>query len=167
MSRPTLRYLAVGFLVSALVLAGYRLFLYEPAAAAKQPASNETVELSEEELSYKEKYEQLLAETEVANLSKESSDTAESASSEEPKETDSSEKDSSEPAVTKTTIIINNGDPSSVAVQQLADQGIIENSSDFEKFLDENNYVSLLRPGSYEVTSEMDSQQIAEALMGR
>lgn len=171
MSKPTLRYMALGFLISAIVLAGYRLFLYEPQVSADHSTTNDSVTLSKEEASYKEKYESLLAETEVANLTKdkESSKDTETASSEKPKEEDSATKssESSKPEVVKTTIVINDGDPSSVAVQQLEDQGIIEDSSEFETFLEENDYISLLRPGSYEVTSEMDFQKIADVLMGR
>lgn len=40
MNRPALRFLAVGFLVSALVLSGYRLFLYEPSTSTAK--SSET-----------------------------------------------------------------------------------------------------------------------------
>lgn len=169
MSKPTLRYMALAFLISAIVLAGYRLFLYEPQVSADHSTTNDSTTLSKEEISYKEKYESLLAETEVANLTKESSNNSETASSEKQKEDDSSTKssESSKPEVVKTTIVINDGDPSSVAVQQLEEQGIIEDSSEFEKFLEQNDYISLLRPGSYEVTSEMDFQKIADVLMGR
>ncbi|MEG0496882.1 MAG: hypothetical protein RR541_02680, partial [Carnobacterium sp.] len=75
--------------------------------------------------------------------------------------------ESAKPEVTKATIIVNDGDPGSVAVQQIKNQGIIKDVSEFEKFLEKNNYISLIRPGTYEVSSEMDFQQIADTLMNR
>ncbi|MEG2504701.1 MAG: hypothetical protein RSB44_08465, partial [Carnobacterium sp.] len=62
MNRPALRFLAVGFLVSALVLSGYRLFLYEPSTSTAKSSETAKKEktLSADEKSYKEKYEELL-----------------------------------------------------------------------------------------------------------
>lgn len=122
MSKPALRFLALGFLISAIVLAGHRFFLYEPQLNAENPVTVETKKPSKEELSYKEKYEELLAETEVAELTKENSTSSDSSTNlESDEKADASKKNTA----TKATIIVNNGDPSSVAVQQIKNQGII------------------------------------------
>lgn len=159
MSKPALRFLSLGFLISAIVLTGYRFFLYEPQLTAKDPVSIETTEPSKEELSYKKKYEELLAETEVTELTKENSASSDST-------TDAKSDESVEPDIIEATIVISDGDPSSIPVQQLKNQGIITNSTEFETFLDENNYITLLRPGTYEVSNNMTFQEIADILMG-
>ena len=164
MSKPALRFLALGFLISAIVLAGYRLFINEPQATAKNPVTIETKDPSKEDLSYKEKYEQLLAETEVAELTKENSESSESSKESEPEEKAT---ESAKPEATKATITVNDGDPASVAVQQIKNQGIVKDAAEFETFLEQNNYISLIRPGTYELSSEMDFQQIADKLMNR
>ena len=164
MSKPALRFLALGFLISAIVLAGYRLFINEPQATAKNPVTIETKDLSKEDLSYKEKYEQLLAETEVAEITKENSESSESSKEFEPEENPT---ESAKPEATKATITVNDGDPGSVAVQQIKNQGIVKDAAEFEKFLEQNNYISLIRPGTYELSSDMDFQQIADKLMNR
>lgn len=169
MSKPALRYLALGFLVSAIVLAGYRLFFYDAQSIASEDKPTEETVLSKEEATYKEKYEALLAETEVANLEKETaaseSDTAEEEATSESAESAASE--SSEPSEKKITVIINEGDPSSVASQQLQEQGLIEDAFDFDGFLEDNGYAALIRPGSYDVSSEMDYDQLASVLMDK
>lgn len=156
MSKPALRYLALGFLVSAIVLAGYRLFFYDVQTIASEDTVVEETALTKEEVSYKEKYEALLAETEIAHLEKETATS-------EPAE--SAESESSEPSEKKITVTINDGDPSSVASQQLQEQGLIEDAFDFDGFLEDNGYAALIRPGSYEVSSEMDYEQMANVLM--
>lgn len=164
MSKPSLRFLALGFLISAIVLAGYHLFINEPQATAKNPVTIETKAPSKKELSYKEKYEELLAKTEVAELTKENSASSDSSTDSKLEENSA---ESAKPEVTKATIIVNDGDPGSVAVQQIKNQGIIKDAAEFEKFLEQNNYISLIRPGTYELSSEMDFQQIADTLMNR
>ena len=173
MSKPALRYLALGFLISAIVLVGYRLFLYDPATIASEDESTEETVVTKEESSYKEKYEALLAETEIADLEKEAvtsepemieeAATSEAAATSESAE--NTESNASESSVKEITVIINDGDPSSVASQQLKGQGLIEDALDFDGFLEDNNYAALIRPGSYEVSSDMDYNQLAKVLM--
>lgn len=164
MSKPALRYLALGFLVSAIVLAGYRLFLYDVQPIASENEKTEETVPTKEEVSYQEKYEALLADKEVADLEKETA-TSESAVVKDDATSESSESAESEPSEKKITVIINDGDPSSVASQQLQEQGLIEDAFDFDGFLEENSYAALIRPGSYEVSSEMDYNELASVLM--
>lgn len=173
MSKPALRYLALGFLVSAIILAGYRSFLYQPQVA--DSSESDTAPLTQDELTYKEKYETLLAETELAQLESgyvdesESTENKESAESDEAvqesskNDTEESKEESEE--VATATVIINEGDPSSTAARQLQEQGIIEDSAEFDEFLESNNLSNLVRPGSFTVNSDMSFQEIADILL--
>ena len=173
MSKPTLRYLALGFLVSAIILAGYRSFLYEPQVA--DSSESDTAPLTQDELTYKEKYETLLAETELAQLESGYVDESESTESTEPAESDEAVQESSKndteeskeesEEVATATVIINEGDPSSTAARQLQEQGIIEDSAEFDQFLESNNLSNLVRPGNFTVNSGMSFQEIADILL--
>lgn len=175
MSKPALRYLALGFLISAIILAGYRSFLYEPQTA--DPNESESAPLTQDELTYKEKYETLLAETELAQLESgfvsesENTDDAESTESQEPAQessesnTEESQEDSENEGVVTATVVINQGDPSSTAARQLQEQGIIEDSAEFDAFLESNNLSNLVRPGNFTVNSGMSFQEIADILL--
>lgn len=173
MSKPALRYLALGFLVSAIILAGYRSFLYEPQVA--DSSESDTAPLTQDELTYKEKYETLLAETELAQLESGYVDESESTESTEPAESDEAVQESSKndteeskeesEEVATATVIINEGDPSSTAARQLQEQGIIEDSAEFDQFLESNNLSNLVRPGNFTVNSGMSFQEIADILL--
>lgn len=173
MSKPALRYLALGFLVSAIILAGYRSFLYQPQVA--DSSESDTAPLTQDELTYKEKYETLLAETELAQLESgyvdesENTENTESAASDEAaqesgeSDTEESQEDSED--VVTATVVINQGDPSSTAARQLQEQGIIEDSAEFDEFLESNNLSNLVRPGNFTVNSGMSFQEIADILL--
>ncbi|WP_028273697.1 hypothetical protein [Atopococcus tabaci] len=166
LDKTALRFLALGFFVSAILLSVYGVL---------SPGSS----LSAEEQSYKVRYEELVAET---NSSSDSASVAEQPadSSNEPVEstedssadvTDSSEDVQEEPEkenntdAISTVIVIEQGDPSSFASTQLQNQGIVESAIEFNNFLENNNYTGSLRPGSYEVNSEMSFEEIARTLM--
>lgn len=166
MSKPALRFLSLGFLVSALILAGYRSFFYEPQSANATDASTE---LTQEDETYKDKYENLLAETELAKMESEyavddqDTESTEESSESEAEETSSNEEETSSQATTA-TIVINEGDPSSLAARQLQEQGIIEDSTEFDNFLEDNSLSNLIRPGTFTIESGMSFQEIADIL---
>ncbi|MCO6017375.1 MULTISPECIES: hypothetical protein [Carnobacterium] len=173
MNRPALRYLALGFLLSALVLSGYRLFFYEPATSTnktEQTAKSKDENLSKSEKSYKKKYEELLTKIELEKVTDktDSSSTTDSsaadssAKKEEPaKDTDKKEE------VKKYTLVIGQGDPTSTAVDQLAANGIIKDANEFTSFLTSNDYEMYIRDGSYEVNSGMSLEEIAKIITHR
>lgn len=173
MSKPALRYLALGFLVSAIILVGYRSFLYQPQVV--DSSESDTAPLTQDELTYKEKYETLLAETELAQLESgyvdesENTKNTESAASDEAaqesSESDAEESQEDSEDVVTATVVINQGDPSSTAARQLQEQGIIEDSAEFDEFLESNNLSNLVRPGSFTVNSDMSFQEIADILL--
>ncbi|MGY3778244.1 hypothetical protein [Isobaculum melis] len=173
MSRPSLRSLALGFFLSAVIVFSYTTFIYKAPvvdSSVKTEKKAETAEQTEEEKTYKKKYEELLAETEVnekkdsskENASKDSSQTEANKDSsvpvkkEEPKE--------EKPTKKEYTLVIEPGEPSSSAIQTLAEQGIIKNADEFTQFLSDNNYETLVRDGSYALNSEMTYEEIAKSI---
>lgn len=186
MNRPALRFLAVGFLVSALVLSGYRLFLYEPSTSTAKSSETAKKEktLSADEKSYKEKYEELLTKVELEKVTGDSSSTDSSKTDSSPKTADdkkatdaaaakkkadeeAAKKKAEEDKVKKYTLVIGQGDPTSAAVDQLASQGIIKDANEFTQFLSANDYEMYIRDGSYEVNSSMSYEQIAKIITHR
>ncbi|GED48353.1 hypothetical protein CKN99_10160 [Carnobacterium maltaromaticum] len=182
MNRPALRFLAVGFLVSALVLSGYRLFLYEPSTSTAKSSETAKKEktLSADEKSYKEKYEELLTKVELEKVTGDSSSTDSSKTADDKKATDAAaaaakkkadeeaaKKKAEEDKVKKYTLVIGQGDPTSAAVDQLASQGIIKDANEFTQFLSANDYEMYIRDGSYEVNSSMSYEQIAKIITHR
>lgn len=182
MNRPALRFLAVGFLVSALVLSGYRLFLYEPSTSTAKSSETAKKEktLSADEKSYKEKYEELLTKVELEKVTGDSSSTDSSKTADDKKATDAAaaaakkkadeeaaKKKAEEDKVKKYTLVIGQGDPTSTAVDQLASQGIIKDANEFTQFLSSNDYEMYIRDGSYEVNSSMSYEQIAKIITHR
>lgn len=165
MSKPALRFLSLGFLVSALILAGYRSFFYEPQSAV---ATDSSSELTQEDETYQTKYENLLAETELAKMESEqdaeSTEEAPEESSESVAEESSTSEEESSSQATTATVIINDGDPSSTAARQLQEQGIIEDSAEFDNFLEDNSLANLIRPGTFTIESGMSFQEIADVL---
>lgn len=164
MSKTALRYLSLGFLLSAILLAGYRAFFFEPAMSAEGTDAPST-ELSPEENTYKEKYEQLLAETEVAKMEHEQ-DSEDTSPSNTAESTESPDEDAGNEVIT-TTVVINEGEPSSVAAAQLQNQGILDNAGEFNDYLEENNLTTLIRPGSFTVSSDMSYGEIADTLLSK
>ncbi|MGX7376519.1 hypothetical protein ACWOFO_04925 [Carnobacterium maltaromaticum] len=186
MNRPALRFLAVGFLVSALVLSGYRLFLYETSTAKSSETAKKEKTLSADEKSYKEKYEELLTKVELEKVTGDSSSTdssktdSSSKTADDKKATDAADaaakkkadeeaakKKAEEDKVKKYTLVIGQGDPTSAAVDQLASQGIIKDANEFTQFLSANDYEMYIRDGSYEVNSSMSYEQIAKIITHR
>ena len=180
MSKKNVRILALGFFISGLLLALF-YFVFPTSSSVSSQSNNEVDELKSE-VSY---LQNKIAEMEVAQVEDPAAeepveDTEEQPeentedSNEEPEEnadTEETEEDQEEeveedPVVT-TTVTIGDGQPSSVAASQLLDQNIIEDRFDFDSFLEDNNYAPLVRPGSYEIKSDMSYEEIAQALMGR
>lgn len=176
MSKKNIRILALGFFISGIILVLTSLLMPGNQSANGQ---TENVEELESEITY---LEEKIAQLEVAQTSQaettseeveqpadetETSDTEEDASSNEDEVKDESkEEEPEEDPVIKATITIGEGEPSSVAAQQLESESIIEDRYDFDSFLEDNDYAPLVRPGSYEINSEMTYEEIAQKLMG-
>lgn len=184
MTKRSLRTLALGFFLSGSLVVGFRYF-----DDNSEGADNQEIEELQNEIRY---LEEQLAQFEVAQATaeqdsdettepeeeqenepeEESDDSEEDSQEEEQPEQETpeeSEEDSEEEAevVFSATITVGEGQPSSVAARQLQEQGIIEDRFDFDSYLENNNYAVLVRPGSYEVSSDMNYEEIANTLMGR
>lgn len=186
MTKRSLRTLALGFFLSGSLVVGFRYF-----DDNSEGADNQEIEELQNEIRY---LEEQLAQFEVAQATaeqdldetleteeeqeiepeEESNDSEEDSQEEEEEQPEEenpeeSEEDSEEEAeeVFSATITVGEGQPSSVAARQLQEQGIIEDRFDFDSYLENNNYAVLVRPGSYEVSSDMNYEEIANTLMGR
>lgn len=182
MKKKNLRLLALGFFLSGLLVAGVRVVEGETSTT---PNNEQEVEELEQEIA---SLEEELARLEVAQATDEqdeeepeeveepeeeeenSDDEADSESedeTEENNEEDDEEEPEEEEEVLTTTVTLEEGQPSSVATQQLENAGIIEDRLEFDLFLDDNDYAVLVRPGSYEVNSDMSFEELAAALRGQ
>ncbi|RDW21921.1 hypothetical protein CWR45_00065 [Oceanobacillus chungangensis] len=56
------------------------------------------------------------------------------------------------------------GMPASTITSVLADQGIIDDASEFNNYLDEHDYTLKVRMGTHKVTSAMSFYELAEAI---
>lgn len=169
MTKQTLRALSLGFFLSALVVAGFQI-LEQPEAAKGVDMGPETADTSsavlEEEKASDSSY---IAETDTEDTEEEANkeedgaaEKAEDVSSEDSAETDL-EEETNEPV----TITVKEGQPSSVVASQLKEQGIIEDSFEFDEYLEKNNYATKIRPGKYDVTKDMDFEKIVDVLLKR
>lgn len=184
MSRKNIRLLASGFLFSGLLILILSVFGPEVTDAS----DTETVEAYEEEIRYLEEVavslelenEQLTAEN--ALLSQATEEEADSVSEEDAtdtdeddesdsQESDSSDQDSAEEdepeteAVESYVVTVNEGEPSSVVATQLESYGLIDDYHEFNQFMEENNLFRQLRPGEYAVQSDMNRQQLIDAII--
>ncbi|MBC6314629.1 hypothetical protein [Listeria grandensis] len=155
--KQSLRMLALGFLISAVLLLVFDTFFSSSAQAEKsaEPKTTTTAK-SADNASYKKKYEDLLAAQELAK----------SQAAEAQKAVAAKKKAEEEKAkqIKKFTLVIKKGDPSSKAGNELQIAGIIKSGAEFDKFLRANGYEKYVRDGSYALTSNMTADQIAKII---
>ncbi|AHI55829.1 endolytic transglycosylase MltG [Listeria ivanovii] len=150
--KKNLRMLALGFLVSAVVLLVYDQFFSTPTKADETNAAP-TKDVSEDNSdTWKTKYEKLLAQQEVDKAADDEAKKAAKKKAEEAKK------------VKSYTLTISKGDPSSKAGDELQANGIIKSSSEFDKYLKDNNYEKYIRDGKYNLKSDMSYETIAKIL---
>lgn len=177
MSKKNIRMLALGFFVSGVILLLTSFFTPD-----NQSVNGETevVEGLNSEIAYLEEKiakleiaqttqaEELAAETEQpVEPEQDGENTENTETDEEQAAEDTIEEETTEEPIITTTVTIAEGEPSSVATQQLESEGIIEDRFEFDNFLEDNDYAPLVRPGSYDITSEMSFEEIAQKLIGR
>lgn len=157
LKKQELRYLSIGFFISAIILNGYQLMGFSnnnaPIATPPQEEVAMDTAVSSEEIG--ETDSTVPAETE------ETEDTSNEDSTEE----SATEEEALEP--TTLTIVVNEGDPSSVVADQLAAEGFIDNALEFDTYLENQDVATKIRPGSYDVTSDMDFDQMIAVLVPR
>lgn len=154
--KKNLRMLALGFLISAVVLFVYDQFFSTPTKADETKSASTKAGSDDSSNTWKVKYEKLLAQQEVDKATED----------EAKKKADEDAKKKAEEAkkVKNYTLTISKGDPSSKAGEELQKNGIIKSSSEFDKYLKDNDYEKYVRDGKYNLTSDMNYETIAKIL---
>ncbi|EAC4041429.1 endolytic transglycosylase MltG [Listeria monocytogenes] len=154
--KKNLRMLALGFLISAVVLLVYNQFFSTQTKADETKATSTKNGSDENSSTWKTKYEKLLAQQEM--------DKAAETEAKKKAEADAKKKAEEAKKVKSYTLTISKGDPSSKAGDELHANGIVKNSSEFDKYLRDNNYEKYIRDGSYTLKSDMSYETIAKIL---
>ncbi len=165
MNKQKLRFISIGFLLSAVLLAGFQLFYPEAL-----PGSTFNGEANADSTDYQEKYESTLAELE---LQKQLNETATSstpgdgaaAASSVPTEAASVTDSATTPvANAPVTFVITSGQPMSVVIDNLVSAGLITDRAVFEQYLTDRNLVTKINVGEYQLTPDMGYEVIADII---
>ncbi|CAC96601.1 endolytic transglycosylase MltG [Listeria innocua] len=154
--KKNLRMLALGFLISAVVLLVYNQFFSTQTKADETKVTSKKTGSDENSKTWKSKYEKLLAQQELDKQAE--ADAKKKAEEAAKKKAEEAKK------VKSYTLTISRGDPSSKAGDELEANGIVKSSSEFDKYLRDNNYEKYIRDGSYTLKSDMDYEKIAKIL---
>ncbi|UJF14892.1 hypothetical protein LZ578_07680 [Jeotgalibaca sp. MA1X17-3] len=150
MNKDKLRFLALGFFVAALILASFQfiqgsLFVTES-----------------DKVDYKQKYESLSTENEqlqqdVKTLESNSVQSTESTDSEDPSESTNGTSES-------IIFIIKEGEPSSVVLENLIQEGLITDYELAQTYLIENQKLTSIQYGSYTLSKDMGYQKVLDII---
>ena len=61
-------------------------------------------------------------------------------------------------------LVIQLGDTPQIVADELYKNGMVENASEFRKYLEDNGYSEKLRSGSYTITKDMNYEEIAKLI---
>ena len=170
MNKQGMRYLSMGFFISAVILSGYQLMDSTEAAPSVLYTSEEahTYDTSSD---MEEIVQDSTDSTDSLDSTEETSTVDEEEETEQPEETKeedlSEETNETEQEPSVVTIVIKEGQPSSILAKQLESEGLIENALDFDTYLEKQNAATKIRPGSYEIDSDMNFDQIINVLLKR
>lgn len=176
MSKKNIRLLALGFLLSSLLIVTLNgLFQTESEASNGDQIDelqNEIHFLEEKVVSLELENERLLGQVDststALNSSEEEAESQEEESQETEEETEAEEVEEDEeetPSATTYTVVIEENEPSSVIADQLLTFGLIEDRHAFNKYLEESGAYLRVRAGSYTITSEMNRDEIVQAII--
>lgn len=181
MSRKTSQILASGLLAASMIVMGLELWSPSRIQSTQAHSSDsliENVSLLEDKVNELEQENRRLND-EIERLSEGYSngvslsdfedEEAEKDVDEEKKDdetqTENTESDVQEDPVREFTVTVKEGEPSSVVAEQLEELGVIEDRHAFNTFLEKNDYAKKVRPGNYVVTSEMNENELAQAIV--
>jgi hypothetical protein len=163
MNKQRLRFLSIGFLLSALILSGFQLFY-----PMDSPAENADTTANVASDGYKEKYESLLVEVELQKKAAESAAVTSSDTSlaeSVPEATASQAVATSESSAgTMVKFVIAQGQPTSVVIDNLVSAGLIADRAVFEQYLTEHNLLYKINYGEYELSRDMGYEVIADII---
>ena len=165
MNKQKLRFISIGFLLSAILLAGFQLFYPEALTGSTFNGG-----ANSDSTDYQEKYESTLAELELQkqlNEATTSSTPAEGSAvtSGVPTETASAAESSAVPAANApVTFVITSGQPMSVVIDNLVSAGLITDRAVFEQYLNDRNLVTKINVGEYQLSQDMGYEVIADMI---
>lgn len=178
MSKKNIRLLASGFLFSGLLIVVFNLFGSSETAASNtddaEALESEIQYLEEVAVSLELENEQLSAEISLLTQELESDENSEveieeSDESNEPDSLDELDEDADTEEeveeVTEYTVVVNEGDPSSVVATQLENYGLIDDYHGFNQYMEDNNLFRQLRPGDFTVRADMTREQLIDAII--
>lgn len=165
MNKQKLRFLSIGFLLSALLLAGFQLFYPEAL-----PGNTINGEANADSTDYQAKYESTSAELE---LQKKLNETAASsvpaeesalASSAQAETAGIAESSAVPAANVPVTFVITSGQPMSVVIDNLVSAGLITDRAVFEQYLTDRNLITKINVGEYQLSQDMGYEVIADMI---
>ncbi|GAA0369622.1 hypothetical protein GCM10008932_21580 [Alkalibacterium iburiense] len=172
MSKKNIRLLALGFLLSSLLIVTLNgLFQTESEASDRDQVDelqNEIHFLEEKVVSLELDNERLLGQVDststALNSPEEEAESQEEDSQEMEEETEAEDEEET-PSATTYTVVIEENEPSSVIADQLLTFGLIEDRHAFNEYLEESGAYLRVRAGSYTITSEMNRDEIVQAII--
>lgn len=155
MNKDKLRFLALGFFLAALILAGFQFI------------QGTLFVTDSDKVDYKQKYESLSTEYDrleqdfkvLESKNKESSSalSTKSSGSENPSESTSATSES-------IIFIIKEGEPSSVVLENLIQEGLITDYEQAQTYLIENQKLTSIQYGSYTLSKDMGYQKVLDMI---
>lgn len=151
MNKDKLRFLAIGFLLAALILAGFQLFGSPFVAESHQNEYKEKYE------SISTEYKRLEQENKMIESKKETPSFSLSAESNDSTESTSGKSES-------IIFIIKEGEPSSVVLDNLVKEKLIDNYEQAQTYLIDRQQLTSIQYGSYNLSKDMGFEKILDII---
>lgn len=156
MKQPV-RAFSIGLLTAGIILLAIVLYFEEPHEKTKLPSQQEMIASLEKDGL------QVLTDKEYISLSVQNK--PKDKKKDEEQSTKPETEDSQEKKVKKYTLEIEPGLASSSSISSILEEnGIIDNSDDFNQYLEKNDYSQLVQIGTFELTSDMTFNEVAETI---
>ncbi|ALX48090.1 hypothetical protein [Lentibacillus amyloliquefaciens] len=175
--KQTIRSFAIGLLTASLVLLGVFYFAdYSQSETQSNLSTEEMIETVESEGYH------VLTESEYISVSVQSDNNSETADNEDSSQENTSDEadtnennnteeeqeenseDAEETDQTSYTLTIESGVIPSEVSQTLEDNNIIDDAESFTTFMEDEEYSQLIQLGEFELSSDMDHNEIAETI---
>lgn len=169
------RSIGIGFLLAALVVAGLifakpylpeNIQRFMQSDAATQTHTDDDYEALQKQYDDAQTKIKDLEEQVAAKESDSNNDDADQDNNQSDNDDQANDDQSNDDQNTPTTVnfVIPEGVSASQVASDLASQGVISDATAFSNFLTENGYDVLVRPGTFELNSDMTNEQIAQAI---
>lgn len=174
------RSIGIGFLLAALVVAGLifakpylpeNIQRFMQSDAATQTHTDDDYEALQKQYDdaqtkIKDLEEQVAAKESDSNNDDADQDNNQSDNDDQANDDQANDDQSNDDQNSPTTVnfVIPEGASASQVASDLASQGVISDATAFSNFLTENGYDVLVRPGTFELNSDMTNEQIAQAI---